>query len=587
MARSDLIAFALLFSLLSALLSNYYFGTGDHVDHLSIQYRLADPGFLAQDTLVELNQGFNPRFYYTRLIHLSNGLMPVHAAYAILYLLTHAAIILITALATRDLTGSPLAACLAATTCGSGLTLFTICGYGARVTESLIISRYLALPFTLYGLWQGMAGRTIAWSFIPAILLHPTQGIMGALLSLAASAVHGKPLRLAPGLLTLAAATIFGWLLPRHLTGDDFRLSDGDFLRIFAYERNSHHLLPSRQPLIQYLSAACFTAATALSLAKFKQKLVRRAASTALGCLALGFLIQYVFVEIVPSRAVATLIPWRMLNHFAWIGWIFLAWNIATMLQASRSQGLFCLGALVTAPSLAVAVFQEWLDKPRAFSLQAAMAPALVLALLTVNTGRINTFILLAAGLAATLAITKGCRKTGLAALTACVCLVLGLYTLDRLSYLLPGPLARWTVMNRPILDLTDSRRRDAHKDETRLAEAARRLTDRNAVFLIPAGWENFRLYAGRATVTDFKYFPTTDRGMHEWHRRNQMVYVRHRYPFHVSAAGFDTLRQTYAFDYAVLPAGYAGRPYFNTFRILYEGAATILVDCRTERKRR
>ena len=106
MARSDLIAFALLFSLLSALLSNYYFGTGDHVDHLSIQYRLTNPGFLAQDALVELNQGFNPRFYYTRLIHLSNGLMPVHAAYAILYLLTHAAIILITALATRDLTGS-------------------------------------------------------------------------------------------------------------------------------------------------------------------------------------------------------------------------------------------------------------------------------------------------------------------------------------------------------------------------------------------------------------------------------------------------------------------------------------------------
>ena len=71
----------------------------------------------------------------------------------------------------------------------------------------------------------------------------------------------------------------------------------------------------------------------------------------------------------------------------------------------------------------------------------------------------------------------------------------------------------KWNVINEPknaLIDISLYVKSNLQKD---------------AVFLVPAGFSSFRIYAERAIVTSFKLHPFSDIGLREWYSRIQDCY--------------------------------------------------------------
>lgn len=178
-----LAAFSVLFGTLAAVVSGYVFGSADHAEQLPIVFRIMDPGYLVNDFQTNAAVGFGPRFYFTHAMAALGSLIPLPIAYAALYLLIYIAVTAITAFAARDITGSTIAALIAATLVASSLAPFDL-STPARVTDTLMLPRFLAMPFALCAVWQGIRGRPIlsALTASPAILIQPTLGLETAAL---------------------------------------------------------------------------------------------------------------------------------------------------------------------------------------------------------------------------------------------------------------------------------------------------------------------------------------------------------------------------------------------------------------------
>ena len=155
-----LAAFCLLFGTLAASLSGYQFGTIDHAEQLPAIYRLMDAGYLANDFQTNSATAFGPRYYFSQAMAALGGIFSLEAVYAALYLLIYIAIALITAFAARDITGSAVAGMVATTLVGSSLAVFHL-STPARVTDALLLPRFLAMPFALYAVWQGIRGNPL------------------------------------------------------------------------------------------------------------------------------------------------------------------------------------------------------------------------------------------------------------------------------------------------------------------------------------------------------------------------------------------------------------------------------------------
>lgn len=140
-----LAAFSALFGTLAAVVSGYMFGSIDHAEQLPIVFRIMNPGYLVNDFQTNAAVGFGPRFYFAHAMAALGSLIPLPIAYAALYLLIYIAFTTITAFAARDITGSTVAALIAATIIASSLALFAL-STPARVTDTLMLPRFLAMP---------------------------------------------------------------------------------------------------------------------------------------------------------------------------------------------------------------------------------------------------------------------------------------------------------------------------------------------------------------------------------------------------------------------------------------------------------
>ena len=179
--------FAVLIGLLSVALSGYFFGQSDHTEQLPQVFRAIDPGYLTNDFFVNSASEFGPRFYFVRFIALVAAIAPVPAIYAALFVLTNVAVAAITAFAARDLTGSTIGGMVPATLAVS-LTHFYL-GNGVGLTLHIFIPQTIALPLSLFAIWRGARGEPVraAVASLPAILMHPTQGVEMAAIALAAA----------------------------------------------------------------------------------------------------------------------------------------------------------------------------------------------------------------------------------------------------------------------------------------------------------------------------------------------------------------------------------------------------------------
>ena len=377
---ATLAAFCLLFGILAAALSGYQFGTIDHAEQLPAIYRLMDAGYLVNDFQTNSATAFGPRYYFAQTMAALGGVFPLEAVYAALYLLIYIAIALITAFAARDITGSAIAGIVAATLICSSLSVFHL-STPAHVTDVLLLPRFLAMPFALYAVWQGIRGKPLqsALASIPAILMQPLLGLEAAALGLAAAIAHRAALlnawhitelprrfwREGAAALAIFAASLF-WLIPSLATGEQGSLSAEEFVRIYGHIRHPHHIIPSAWDWEQYALGALFAVAVAVSLAELWRH--RRDADGGRGgqALLLAIIIVfaaigvalacgYLFVEIFPTRLFAVAQTFRLTVVFAWLGWLIIAYSIARAIGGGvNRRSLLVMASAISAPTLAL-----------------------------------------------------------------------------------------------------------------------------------------------------------------------------------------------------------------------------------------
>ena len=598
-----LAVFSALFGSLATALSYYVYGGVNHPEQLALIFRELDSAYLVNDFFLNSGSGFGPRFYYTRLLAAAGAVIPLPLLFFVLYLSVQIGVAAVTAFAARDLTGSTLAGLLAAVLVAS-LTPFYLADYPARVNEpALLLPHFLVTPLFLLALWKGIRGEPVGAAVfsLPAILIHPVVGVEIAFLAMAAVAArrlfhHSRnPGDWLKGMWTrdwgialaiLGLTLILFWFIPMAYTADALQLTDEEFVQIYSRFRNPHHTLPSSWPVVDFLLAGFFLGAALIALTEFRSaagsgqsQRAKAIAITAIFLVVLaGMLGSWFFIEVIPQRWAATAAFFRMAVYVTWLGWIVIAGQLAGQL-ARRQWGWTLLGlaSAVAAPALflyqAIRFTAGWREGGRMLRSR----PGFALAALPVVAAAAGSLLLIAGvrpeldthhfplnlvGLALVLTVALFPRRlpVALAGLGCVLLLTITVLAMERYAALPEIPLvSRYVRAVQPALTLEDYKQRLQDAPATQLAEAARRETDPDAVFLIPwrGSWINWRLFAERAPVLDWKGYSFRDAGLKEWHNRYLAIYDRERgagYPFAVSAAELLELQRKYAFDYAVLP---------------------------------
>ena len=609
-----LVAFAVLFGLLAALVKGYGYGMGDQQVHIPEILRILDSGYLANDFAVNATSGFGPRFYYSNAVALVARHIPLEIIFSILFLAQPMVAACITALAARDITGSTIAAMLSVVLVMS-LNPFYF-GDVASVFWGTVIPAFLALPFTLLAIWMGIRGKPLhaAWTSTPAILIHPMAGIEGAMIALAAAMARllyttqaeqapksdfiriFRPI-LAPSSIIAGVAILF-WLLPAIQTGAVLKIETGEFVQIIAHYRHPLNLVPSTWPLFQYLQAGMFASVVLLSFMEFwrnrsteltlsEDRARKFAVASVFVVIMAAFLVGYIFVEVIPTRIVAQAYVYRMLPVFVWLGWILIAYSIANLMICERRRWvvLFMVSTF-SAVSLFVYRFSTLPGQRFGGARSARSVPLFgIIALLVaigiavsvdwvgVLTTARSTIVAPGFAIVLAVAIRPKFAPASLFVLGCLAALVVLIFALDRHHALpeiqfpegspLPSYMENVSVVSmfQPILTVDEGRvspRCKCH-ELAKLATVATRETDPDSVFLIPSNWRNWRLFSERAAVVDGQFMPFRDEGMVEWHERHLAIYnpeVGAGYPDEVTETKLLELWERYEFDYAVVPAG-------------------------------
>jgi hypothetical protein len=175
---TDVVFFSILIGILATLYGGYTYGTGHHMDHEPVVRRVMDPTFLTNDFYTNANDGFGPRYYFSRLVAGIAAVLPLPIVYFVLTLLSNCFVALVTALAARDLFRSSKMAGLLACAVVMSIETFSL-GSGALMYASQLNPGRLAMPLVLLSIWAGFRQAPIlcAASAGFASLLHPTFGL--------------------------------------------------------------------------------------------------------------------------------------------------------------------------------------------------------------------------------------------------------------------------------------------------------------------------------------------------------------------------------------------------------------------------
>lgn len=250
-----------------------------------------------------------------------------------------------------------------------------------------MLPRFLAIPFALCAVWNGIRGRPIlsALTASPTILIQPTLGLetaaLGWVAAFAHSAVQVRPLaiaaftrsaarfkRLGFAALIVFAASLF-WIVPTLLTGVQSSLSSEEFVRIYAHFRHPHHLIPSGWAWDEYALGALFSAVATVSLyelwkhrrdasAQSEHREIDAQALAVISVFAvcsLAFIGGWLFVEVIPTRLFTIAQTFRLTIIAAWLGWILIAYPVARSVSGGGwRSGVVVMASLISVPTLAL-----------------------------------------------------------------------------------------------------------------------------------------------------------------------------------------------------------------------------------------
>jgi hypothetical protein len=545
-------------SLLAALiftLDGYNFGRGNQISHLPAILRLCDPSFLERDYFVNALVEVGPRYYYFRLIALGSQLLPLPLLAFLLTLGTNAATLLVTFRVTER--AFDVIAAHASIVLLCALHFYVRLGGAGVLLSDYLTPASLAIPCALAAISAGIGGHRLRATLlaIATSVVHPLYGLaaggaltltLGLGLPLDGRSSAGKRrFANAASLAAFAAAFMLLW----HRVDAGPRLDDGTFFEIYGRVRAAHHLLPSKFPGRDWAMFGIFGASSACFALASRERMGSAMIPLAwLGALAmLGFVVGYVFVEVVPVRLVLVLQLYRFTCFTTWLGIVLAAGAFSMLAHVRNPRELLAWRPLTAVLGFALLAAGELLVQP-----QRRGVTLLVVSIVVVGVWATRAF-----------------RRPQLGLLTfAAAVLFLGL----RLGAYRERKV--WLGNLRPSFVLSDVKTR--YDD---VARFAREHTEANDLFLIADGATSadagmFRYKAARALFGEYKVFPFRDSEMAEWYERDRALRALR------AASNNDrrlwSLSQRYDLAYAVLSNDMP-----SAFPVAFQGDHYRLVSLR------
>jgi hypothetical protein len=524
------------------VLYGYWWPSFQNMVEVTPVLALRDPTLYSRDFFIQERLGFGPRYVYLQLIYLLTlARLPIPVACFLLFAAAFTSFLSALSALARALSGSYLSAGVLA-----GIVLFgpldTLGQAYLFRPESLPF--VLAMGVSIWGLVFAMRERWVLayLLFGLASLLQLLIGIMPALL-LGIILVRRSLTRGDYG--TLAAcvgtfAVVLGAsILPLIATGElgSTAFDSRGFVALYAFIRNPHHVVPSYFLRSDWLNWGAFWVTGVIAVWSLTDVSAERKwdLTLALGVVPICILVNYVFVEIVPSAMVAKLQLARITPFGKLVAALALALLIEQQIKAGKAVagvGLLLL-ALVERSAVpllgATATLAMLVRKKRDHLLRgsAALIGMLGVAALCIcydpaqslaphlRTGfaakLIGTaFLLLPYGVSGLRSQPRTLNLIGLLSAAVTIYIVLAI------ANGVDDPIAQAIQSRLPLSSLAYYQNFEA----TAVAEQFAALSPVNALILVPPSRFEFRFFSRRSVVFDFFAFPFAEPAMREWLER-------------------------------------------------------------------
>lgn len=528
----SLITFVILGSFIAR---GYVFPTGNHYTHVPQIKAILNPELYNNDYYVREMMRFTPRYYYQLIVAaLAKLTGSIAASYFIYYLLAFTSFIAGCFSLGKLFTPSKLAA---ATVAFLSLTAYTLIGYIEIFTPRPVPAAF-AMSLSVWGLYFGFRQRwLISYLFFGiACLLQFLIGVLPGLMMLPILAIASYKKRpyqqLIPPLLIFfgMAALIY---LPMALSGTTStdKIGNAEFVFIYGWVRNPHHIIPSYWSLGIWIDFLLFLAGGLLCIWKSDrlQKTDKLYFYIIVAESILALFLNYLFIEIYPLAIVAKLQLARTVPFAQIIIFIAAASLVESFYKKGRLELSLLLLISLTFPwpyrgiwflLLSVALLTNLgkryllITRSQIFS-WVLVTLSLIFSLISpppISFDRPILFLILAFPfILGKISTPKKIATHALALLTATI-FILGLLGA------LPGK-----ILN--IFQQQVKTYKIPQNDPTKLALRFANISDKDAIILVPPFVSNFQFYSERAVVVDFKHFPQTDDGIRQWKQRMEAVF--------------------------------------------------------------
>ncbi|MDJ0554291.1 MAG: hypothetical protein QNJ68_07625 [Microcoleaceae cyanobacterium MO_207.B10] len=528
----SLITFIILGSFITR---GYTFPVGNHYTHVPQIKSMLNPELYINDYYVQEMLQFTPRYYYQYLVYFFTKVTDsISLTYCIYYLCSFIGYIWGLSAISKVFTSSKLST---AVLTFLGLIAYTLIGY-LEIFPNTPIPATFAMSLTVWGIYFCFQQRwIIGYLFFGiASILQFLVGVLPGIMLIPIMLIETRKNRqfqqviLALIILFCLASLVY---IPMVLTGTTStdKLSNQEFVFIYGWVRNPHHIIPAYWNWKIRLDFICFILGGCLciqkvNIAKSEKWKFYLIIAESIFALFLG----YVFVEVYPLALFAKLQLARTVPFAQLI--IFIA--VAVLVERLYQQGNLGMGLLLIISLILPVPYQGicfFILSIGLFCLEIWAYKIIVW--LMVLTGLI--FYLLQSPI--DLIVNRVLAGPGL------FLVLVFPFILDEVNVVIPQKLITYSlaiattlvfilglfeVLPAKILAVFKQQvkvYRLPEDEVTKLALRFRQISAQDDVILIPPFVSNFQFFSERAVIVDFKHFPQTDSGIKKWKNRMEDVF--------------------------------------------------------------
>ncbi len=554
---------------------------GNHYTHVPQIKSMLNPELYMNDYYVQEMLKFTPRYYYQYLVYfLSKVTGSISLAYVIYYLISFISFIWGLSAISKIFTPSKLSA---AVLIFLSLTAYTLIGY-LKLFPNTPIPATFAMSLTVWGIYFCFQQRWIIGYLFFAIasILQFLLGVLPGIMIIPIMLIDGRKKRKFKQVI-LALIILFGLAclvyLPMVLTGTTStdKFTNEEFVFIYGWVRNPHHIIPAYWNWKIRLDFICFILGGCLCIYKIDiaksedllqqwrtENRISHSSSFQGGELGkrkeqkgtkkdliftdvigvekwkfyliiaesiFALFLGYIFVEVYPLALFAKLqlartVPFAQLMIFIGVG------ILVNQLYQQGNLGvglLLIISLILPVPYQGICFFilsvglffmERWHYKLIVWLM---LLGGLIFYLLHPPIDSIVNRFLAMPGLFLVLVFPFILDEVDLG-IAQKKLITYGLAGVTSLVFIL----GLFEALPGKILEVFEQQvkfNRVPQDEVTKLALRFRQISDKNDIILIPPFVSNFQFFSERAVIVDFKHFPQTDSGIKKWKNRMEDVF--------------------------------------------------------------